>query len=133
MHFIILISGSKSVKFAQKFCIFFKYLTLEATLVCIISSTLSYADDIQLYVSFIPNDTTAKVITNKIQECLEEINDWKTNHFLKLNMKKLKFLKFQHQRCFMKILFLKVNSVIIFPKKCAESLGFFYGDKLSLN
>ena len=29
LHFIILISGSKSVKFAQKFRIFLKFLTLE--------------------------------------------------------------------------------------------------------
>ena len=33
LHFTILISGSKSVKFAQKFCIFLKFLTLEGTLV----------------------------------------------------------------------------------------------------
>ena len=32
LHFIILISGSKSVKFAKKFCIFLKFLTLEGTL-----------------------------------------------------------------------------------------------------
>ena len=32
LHYIILISGSKSVKFAQKFCIFLKFLTLEGTL-----------------------------------------------------------------------------------------------------
>ena len=32
LHFIILISGSKSVKFAQKFRIFLKFLTLEGTL-----------------------------------------------------------------------------------------------------
>ena len=30
--FIISVSGSKSVKFAQKFCIFLKFLTLEGTL-----------------------------------------------------------------------------------------------------
>ena len=33
LHFIILICGSKSVKFAQKFRIFLKFLTLEGTLV----------------------------------------------------------------------------------------------------
>ena len=32
LHFIILISGSKSVTFAQKFCIFLKFLTLEGAL-----------------------------------------------------------------------------------------------------
>ena len=32
MHFKILISGSKSVKFAQNFGIFLKFLTLEGTL-----------------------------------------------------------------------------------------------------
>ena len=32
MHFIILISGSKSVKLAQKFRIFLKFLTLKGTL-----------------------------------------------------------------------------------------------------
>ena len=32
LHVVILISGSKSVKFAQKLRIFLKYLTLEGTL-----------------------------------------------------------------------------------------------------
>ena len=32
LHFIILISGSRSMKFAQKFRIFPKFLTLEGTL-----------------------------------------------------------------------------------------------------
>ena len=32
LHFVILISGSKSVKFALKFRIFLKFLTLEGTL-----------------------------------------------------------------------------------------------------
>ena len=32
LHYILLISDSKSVKFAQKFHIFFKFLTLQGTL-----------------------------------------------------------------------------------------------------
>ena len=32
LHFIIIISSSKSIKFAQKFCICLKFLTLEGTL-----------------------------------------------------------------------------------------------------
>ena len=32
LHFIILISGSKSVDFAQKFCIYLKFLFVEGTL-----------------------------------------------------------------------------------------------------
>ena len=36
LHFIILISGLKSVKFAQIFRIFLKFLTLEGTLVGIV-------------------------------------------------------------------------------------------------
>ena len=96
----------------------------------------SYVDDIQLYVSFIPDDTTAKVITDKIQECLEGINDWMIEHFWKLNMEKTEILgicPFQHRRCFMKILSVKVNSVTILPKKCAKSLGFYFDNKLFLN
>ena len=45
LHFIILpvISGLKSVKFALKFCIFLKYLTLEGTLaVAICTSPYKY-------------------------------------------------------------------------------------------
>ena len=42
MHFIILISGSKSVKFAPKVCIFLKFLTLEGTLITIL---LEYGTD----------------------------------------------------------------------------------------
>ena len=39
LHLIILISGSKSVKFAQKFRILLKFLTLDGTLVTIINIT----------------------------------------------------------------------------------------------
>ena len=35
LHFIIIISGSKSVKCAQKFRIFFKFLTVEGTLILV--------------------------------------------------------------------------------------------------
>ena len=39
LHFIILISGSKSVKFAQNFRIFLKFLTLEGTLVLCVNES----------------------------------------------------------------------------------------------
>ena len=45
----------------------------------------------------------------------------------------LEICPFQHQRCSRKISSVEVNSVTIFPKKCAKSLGFYYDDKLSLN
>ena len=45
LHFIIIISGSKSVKFAQKFRIILKFLTLEGTLISTITSPVVWNRD----------------------------------------------------------------------------------------
>ena len=46
MHFVILISGSKSIKFAQKFRIFLKFLTLEGTLFVTLTNNLVKHDEV---------------------------------------------------------------------------------------
>ena len=52
LHFIILISGSKSIKFAQKFRIFLKFLTLEGTLLSTYGTSPLYFNIIQFRIVY---------------------------------------------------------------------------------
>ncbi len=48
-----------------------------------------YADDTQLYISTRPDETSK---LSKLTECVKNIKDWMTNHFLLLNSDKTKIL-----------------------------------------
>ena len=58
LHFIILISGLKSVKFAQKFLIFLKFLTLEGTLLAYDEYARNTSMVFLLLSSFVPDKKT---------------------------------------------------------------------------
>ena len=93
----------------------------------------AYADDIQLYTTFLPESEATEVI-NKIQECMQDIQKWMTAHYLKINVEKTKLLEicpFQHQNCAKMIPPIKINSAVITPSKSCKSLGFHYDEKLS--
>ncbi len=49
----------------------------------------SYADDAQLYISTRPDETSK---LSKLTECVKNIKDWMTNHFLLLNSDKTEIL-----------------------------------------
>ena len=53
-----------------------------------------YADDIQLYLSFKPNQADAKNAITRLENCLSDILFWLNSHSLKLNLSKTEFLLF---------------------------------------
>ncbi len=48
-----------------------------------------YADDTQLYISTRPDETSK---LSKLTECIKNVKDWMTNHFLLLNSDKTEIL-----------------------------------------
>ena len=53
-----------------------------------------YADDIQLYVSFKPNQADALHALGQLENAMKDIYSWLNSHSLKLNMAKSEFLLF---------------------------------------
>ncbi len=48
-----------------------------------------YAEDTQLYISTRPDETSK---LSKLKECVKNVNDWMTNHFLLFNSDKTEIL-----------------------------------------
>ena len=53
-----------------------------------------YADDIQLYVSFKPNQTDAVDAIRNLEACINDVSVWMNSHSLKLNNTKSEFVLF---------------------------------------
>ena len=53
-----------------------------------------YADDIQLMVSFNPNQIDAQAAVHRLEACMNDIQGWMQSHSLKLNLAKCEFLVF---------------------------------------
>ena len=52
-----------------------------------------YADDTQLYMSFIPSSHSDETV-DKLKNCLTDIKNWMTKNMLKLNTDKTRYLLF---------------------------------------
>ena len=53
-----------------------------------------YADGIQLYLSFKPNQADATNAVSRLENCLLDVHSWLNSHSLKLNLSKSEFLLF---------------------------------------
>ena len=53
-----------------------------------------YADDIQLYVSFKPNQADALHALSQLENAMNDVHSWLNSHSLKLNSAKSEFLLF---------------------------------------
>ena len=69
-----------------------------------------YADDIQLFVSFKPNQADAARTLRNLEACANDIHDWLSSHSLKLNHAKSEFLLFGSKTQLNKI---DVNSIAV--------------------
>ena len=53
-----------------------------------------YADDIQIFVSFPPNQTQASQALRNLEKCIADINTWMNSNSLQLNHSKCEFMLF---------------------------------------
>ena len=62
-----------------------------------------YADDIQLYISFNPDDQyLCTMLCNKVTECINKMKEWFSTNYLKLNENKTKLVLFSKPSVFKK-------------------------------
>ena len=62
-----------------------------------------YADDTQLYISFNPDDQyLCTMLCNKVAECINEMKEWFSTNYLKLNEDKTKLVLFSKPSVFKK-------------------------------
>ncbi len=87
-----------------------------------------YADDTQLYLSFLPDDLT---IAARISACVTDISSWMKKHHLQLNLAKTELLvvsanlSLHHN--------FQLDSLNINPSKTAINLGVVIDDKLNFS
>ena len=83
-----------------------------------------YADDTQIYTSFIPgiNEAEAEV---KLEACLAEVRDWMACNYLKLNDSKTEFLVIGTKQNLTKVesTSIKIGDSVIEPSKSAKNIG----------
>ena len=75
-----------------------------------------YADDTQLYISFNPDDQyLCTMLCNKVTDCINEMKEWFSTNYLKLNEDKTKLVLFSKPHVF-KTFKLKNNCFTITTK-----------------
>lgn len=92
-----------------------------------------YADDTQLYLPFDPDSLPAAIM--KMERCLQDIRDWMTCHFLKLNDDKTELIIFRSRfntrtptPCE-----LRIGNSCISPTSTIRNLGFFMDTTLTMD
>ena len=92
-----------------------------------------YADDTQLYVSFIPSQSDGAI--TQMQDCLEEIREWMNSNYLKLNNSKTEYIVIGSHHLTKKLD--NVSSIVI-GEACvnsvvsARNIGVVIDDQLSM-
>ena len=95
-----------------------------------------YADDTQLYISFVIRDRDDLAnATSKIELCVLEIKDWMTQNLLKLNAEKTEVIyitppHFQHK---FEALPIHIDGETVFPSASARNIGVIFDKYLSLH
>ena len=86
-----------------------------------------YADDSQLYISFSPGDSAAKL--NGLQSCLASVQSWMPTNKLKLNPDKTEFLLIgneQQRSTYLSTFSIELLGVETHPAKSARNLGVIF-------
>ncbi len=89
-----------------------------------------YVDDIQLYLSFHPDDLT---IAAPISACLTDIYRWMKHHHLQLKLAKTELLVVSANPSFHHKFAFQLGSSTITPSKTARNLGVMIDDQLTLS
>ena len=91
-----------------------------------------YADDTQLYVPFNPSDSEAAMA--RLEECIEDIRQWMTMNFLKLNDSKTEFVILGSPQDVAKVTewTVTVGGNEILPSTSARNIGAYFDSSLDM-
>ena len=94
-----------------------------------------YADDIQLYVSFKPDQTNAANAVSRLENCLNEIHFWLNSHSLKLNSSKCEFLLFgsKTQLCKIDLNSISFSGHTINVSQTCRNLGVLFDSNMTMS
>ena len=94
-----------------------------------------YADDIQLYISFSPNQVDSLHAVRKLESCVEDIRVWMSSHSLKLNDEKSQFLYIgsKAQLSKIKVPSIKIGDVTISALESCRNLGIIFDSTMSMS
>ncbi len=95
-----------------------------------------YADDIQIYISFTPTDSSSvQTALNALTNCINEIRFWMSDNMLKLNNDKTEFVVAfsPHFKRRMPNVHLKVGDDVIKPSRTIRNLGIIFDDLMSMS
>ena len=94
-----------------------------------------YADDIQLYISFSPNQVDSLHAVHKLESCVEDIRVWMSSHSLKLNDEKSQFLCIGSKAQLSKITVpsIKIGDVTISALESCRNLGIIFDSTMSMS
>lgn len=91
-----------------------------------------YADDTQLYTSFLPKDSESAL--ERMEECIEEIRQWMGSHFLKLNDEKTEFMLFGTENDIKQVTgwTVSVGGAEILPSRDARNIGAYLDPQMKM-
>ena len=95
-----------------------------------------YADDIQIYTSFVPSDSTSiQFALTTLEKCIKEIQTWMTGNMLKLNNDKSEFFvaTSSYFKRTMPDVALHIGDDVIIPSKDIRNLGIMFDDVMSMS
>ena len=93
-----------------------------------------YADDTQLYMSFIPSSPHSDETVDKLKNCLTDIKSWMTKNMLKQNTDKMRYLLFGTLQQLSKVNrpTFAASSDIMQLSLCKRNLSVFYDSSLTM-
>ena len=94
-----------------------------------------YADDIQLYLAFDPNESGAAISAlTRLSFCINDIHDWMTKNMLKLNNSKTEFFlaASQHNLKKLRDVSLHIGDIQIYPASKIRNLGVIFDQTMSM-
>ena len=95
-----------------------------------------YADDIQIYTSFVPSDSTSiQFALTTLEKCIKEIQTWMTGNMLKLNNDKSEFFvaTSSYFKRTMPVVALHIGDDVINPSKDIRNLGIMFDDVMAMS
>ncbi|XP_071806978.1 uncharacterized protein [Asterias amurensis] len=95
-----------------------------------------YADDIQIYTSFTPSDSSSiQSALQALTKCIVELKSWMTENMLKLNNNKTEFFvaASPHFNRLMPSVQLHIGDEIITPTKTVRNLGIVFDNLMSMS